>query len=172
MIIIRKELPADKEALHHLHESAFTTSFEANLVDSLRKTNFYLKDLSLVAECDNTVVGHILFIRVVIKDGKDTYPALALAPLAVHPSMQGKGIGKMLVEKGLETCKYLGNHLILVLGDTKYYKPFGFELASDYDIVPPQSMPEANFMIYKFSSEALKEKGCVHYPSQFYAQAK
>lgn len=167
MITIRKELPADKEAIHHLHESAFETSFEANLVASLRKTNFYLKELSLVAECEGAVVGHILFTRIAIKDGKSTHPALALAPLAVHPAMQHKGIGKMLIEKGLETCKYLGNHLVIVLGDPKYYAKFNFELASAYDIYPPQGMPEEHFMLYKFTSEDLKEKGTVQYPSQF-----
>lgn len=170
MITIRKELHTDKDAIHHLHESAFGTSFEAGLVDSLRKTNFYLKDLSLVAECDNAVVGHVLFTRVVIKDGNQAYPALSLAPLAVHPAMQRKGIGKMLVKEGLEACKYLGYRLIVVLGDTRYYGQFGFELAETHDIIPPQGMPKEHLMIYKFTPDDLKEKGVVQYPTQFYAQ--
>lgn len=167
MAIIRPELKDDYASIFAVHESAFKRTIEAELVNRLRTTNYYHSELSLVAEEDSEVVGHILFTRVVIKDSNKTYPALALAPVGIKEAFQRKGIGSLLVEEGLKKAKYLGHKAVIALGDPKYYARFGFEQASTYEITPPASFPEEAFLIKKLSPEDLEFKGQVLYPVQF-----
>lgn len=167
MAIIRPELKDDYASIFAVHQSAFKRDIEAELVDRLRKTNYYHSELSLVAIEDAEIVGHILFTRVVIKDGNKTYPALALAPVGIKESAQNKGIGTLLIEEGLKKAKYLGHKAIVVLGNPNYYSRFGFEKASNYEITPPTDFPEEAFLIKKLSPEDLEFKGQVLYPMQF-----
>lgn len=167
MVFIREEHCNDILEIQKLHQLAFGGDSEANLVSELRKTNFYTSELSLVATKDGVVVGHILFTRIVVKDGKHTFPAIALAPLAVAPDYQKQGIGKDLVKAGLEKCRYMGNKLVIVLGDPKYYSRFGFELASNHDIIPPNGFPEEAFMVCKLTDSDIDIHGTVQYPRQF-----
>lgn len=167
MAIIRPELKSDYTSIFTVHQSAFKRDIEAELVDRLRKTNYYHSELSLVADEDSEIVGHILFTRVVIKDGNKTYPALALAPVGVKEEAQKKGIGTLLIEEGLKKAKYLGHKAIVVLGDPAFYERFGFERASNYEITPPAAFPEEAFLVKKLSPEDLEFKGQVLYPVQF-----
>ena len=167
MAIIRPEQKDDYTSIFAVHQSAFNRTIEAELVDRLRTTNYYHSELSLVAEENSEILGHILFTRVVIKDGNKTYPALALAPLGVKEDAQKKGIGSLLIEEGLKKAKYLGHKLIIVLGDPKFNGRFGFEPASQYEITPPASFPEEAFLVKKLSPEELDFKGQVLYPVQF-----
>ncbi|MHC1747712.1 MAG: GNAT family N-acetyltransferase [Cellulosilyticaceae bacterium] len=168
MIFIREEHNNDILEIEKVHQLAFKADGEANLVNSLRKTNFYIPTLSLVATQEGSIVGHVLFTRIVIKDGNHTFPAIALAPLGVTPEHQRKGIGTQLVKAGVEKCKYMGHKLVVVLGDPKYYSRFGFELASNYEITPPVGFPEEAFMLCKLTDEDLNITGTVQYPSQFF----
>ncbi|MGL4345952.1 MAG: GNAT family N-acetyltransferase [Cellulosilyticaceae bacterium] len=167
MIIVRQEEKKDIDAIRSVHLAAFKTSDEADLVNALRTTSYYDRELSLVAEKDGQIVGHILFTRVVIKEGNQSYPALSLAPLAVIPSAQNQQIGSLLITKGLERCKYLGYKLVTVLGNPAYYKRFGFEQASLHDIIPPASFPEEAFMVSHLSPAEPTIKGTVLYPREF-----
>ena len=167
MAIIRPETKADYEAIYTVHQSAFQRDIEAQLVERLRKTNYYHHELSLVAEEGEEIVGHLLFTRVVIKDGTKTYPALALAPVGIKAEYQRKKIGTQLVEESLKKAKYLGHKLIIVLGDPKFYSRFGFEQASNFEITPPAGFPEETFLVAKLSPEDIEIKGQVMYPVQF-----
>ena len=82
--------------------------------------------MSLVAEMDGQVVGHILFSRVAIVTEFGTVEALSLAPMAVMPDCQRQGIGSKLVEAGLEACRERGHKIIVVLGHPEFYPRFGF----------------------------------------------
>ena len=96
-VLIRPESVADHEAVRHVNRLAFGRDAEARLVDALRDGGYVR--VSLVAEMEGQVVGHILFSDVPIITGAGTVPALALAPMAVMPEFQNQGIGSALVQQ-------------------------------------------------------------------------
>lgn len=142
----------------------FSDHNEHKLVRELLKSDAFIKDLSLTAKFKGMIVGYILFTKV--KVGNDTL--LTLAPLAVLPRFQKKGIGKSLVEKGHKIAKELGYKGIVVLGHADYYKKFGYELASKWGIKCPIEVPDENFMAIELYPGALSNvKGTVEYPKEF-----
>lgn len=130
--IIRLEQPGDIDAIRRVNELAFGTPAEAKLVDALRNVNAIL--LSLVAELDGRIAGHILFSPVQIERGNTHDNAVGLAPMAVLPDAQRRGIGKTLVQLGLEKIRAAGHGAIVVLGHPSYYPRFGFKPASEFDL--------------------------------------
>jgi putative acetyltransferase len=122
--LIRPERAADQEAIRQVNSLAFGQDAEARLVDALRAGGF--DRVSLVAEKDGQVVGHIMFSALQITTQHGTITALALAPLAVLPAYQHQGIGSSLVERGLELCRELGHRIVVVLGHPDFYPRFGF----------------------------------------------
>jgi putative acetyltransferase len=123
-INIRAETAADLDAIRHVNRLAFGQDDEARLVDALREGGFVR--LSLVAEQDGQVVGHILFSDLPIITDAGFVPALALAPMAVLPAFQRQGIGSALVRRGLEVCLEQGHRIVVVLGHPHFYPRFGF----------------------------------------------
>lgn len=125
---IREELPIDHGAVFGIHAAAFDTDAEARLVDALRKRAHPL--VSLVAAIDHEVVGHILFSPVRIRE-HSTGLIMGLAPMAVSPALQRRGIGSQLVVAGIERCRELGAIGIVVLGHPEFYPRFGFSPAHE-----------------------------------------
>lgn len=123
-IVILPEANEDREAIWTINRSVFGGEAEAKLVDRLRTEGF--AEISLVAKVDDKIVGHILFSRVTIVTTFGSVDALALAPMAVLPSQQRRGIGGKLVELGLEACRERGHKVALVLGHPEFYPRFGF----------------------------------------------
>ena len=121
---IRHETAADHESIRQVNRIAFGQDAEAQLVDVLRDGGFVR--LSLVAELDGQVVGHILFSDIQIVSDDDSVDALALAPMAVVPEHQRKRIGSDLIQSGLEQCRQDGHRIVIVLGHPSYYPRFGF----------------------------------------------
>ncbi|MCO6455519.1 MAG: N-acetyltransferase [Pirellulaceae bacterium] len=121
---IRPEAEQDRAAVWSVNQAAFEGDAEANLVDALRDGGF--AQVSLVAEVDGEIVGHILFSRVAIITKVGPVDALSLAPMAVLPSHQRQGIGSRLVEAGLEACRESGHRIVIVLGHPEFYPRFGF----------------------------------------------
>jgi putative acetyltransferase len=124
MISIRPETSADIDAIRDIIRQAFGQEEESRLVDLLREGGY--ARLSLVATIDNDVVGHVMFSELSIATDNDAFPALALAPLAVTPAHQRRGIGSQLVREGLAACEDLGHRIVIVLGDPAFYSRFGF----------------------------------------------
>ncbi len=130
--IIRPEQPDDIDAIRRINELAFGAPGEAKLVDALRNANAIV--LSLVAEVDKQVVGHILFSSVDIDRGSTHDNAVGLAPMAVLPGAQRRGIGKTLVQSGIKQIRDAGHGAIVVLGHPGYYPRFGFKPASEFEL--------------------------------------
>ena len=162
---IRNETPADIEAVRSLNLAAFDGAAESRLVDGLRENAEPL--ISLVAEDDGVIVGHILFSPVIHSQDAEL-KMMGLAPMAVMPDRQNAGIGSALVESGLERCKELGVAGVIVLGHPNYYPRFGFVPSSTYDIVSEYDVPEGVFMVLELQDGALQDKaGRVHYHREF-----
>jgi len=123
-VVIRPETIQDQEAIWSVNQAAFEGDAEANLVDALRDGGF--TEVSLVGEVNGEIVGHILFSRVTIVTEAGTLVALSLAPMAVLPRHQRRGIGTRLVETGLEACREAGHRIVIVLGHPEFYTRFGF----------------------------------------------
>ncbi len=153
---IRPEAPQDQDAIHHLNLAAFENGPEAVLVDALRIS--CEEYLAFVAEEYGAVVGHILFTPVTV-DGSDA-TGMGLAPMAVLPSHQRKGIGSRLVRHGLDHLRQSGCPFVIVLGHPEFYPRFGFKPASTYRLVSQwEGVPDAAFMVAVLDPGALPEKG-------------
>jgi putative acetyltransferase len=152
-LIIRREEPADIAAIHDVNEQAFGRTAEADAIDLLRDRG--AATLSLVAVIDDRVVGHLLFSPVTIESSERTWPGLGLAPLAVLPEYQRRGIGTALMLAGLEECRRLGYERIIVLGHPTYYPRFGFEPASRYGVQFEYTAPDEACMILALRPGAL-----------------
>jgi putative acetyltransferase len=164
-ITIRDETAGDLEAIYSVNEQAFETNAEAELVDLLRMRGKAV--ISLVAEVDGEIVGHILFSPVSIEPAGAKWNALGLAPLGVVPGYQRQGIGKALVKVGLERSKQLGIALVVVLGQPSYYPKFGFKKASEYELANEYQADEA-FMAIELTPGILNDyKGLVKYAPEF-----
>jgi len=167
-IIIRKETSADLPAIREVNSKAFDREGEADLVENLRKSAQFISQLSLVAEYNNQVIGHILFSPVVIKNDQQEVKALALGPMAVLPEFQQKGIGSQLVTTGLDRCRESGYNSVIVLGHTEFYPRFGFKKADAFDIHPPEEAWEPAFFAVELAENALTGiTGTVIYPPEF-----
>ena len=128
---IRAETEADVAAVREVNRRAFGREQEARLVDRLRGAGH--ERLSLVAEEEGRVLGHIVFSDAVIRTESNEVAALALGPVAVVPERQGRGIGSALIREGLGLCSEAGHRIVVLLGHPNYYPRFGFsaELAGN-----------------------------------------
>ena len=173
-IIIRQETEKDYEISETVVEKAFKNEVysdhkEQFLVAKLRKSNVFVPELSLVAETNEEIVGHIMFTKLLIKDGEVKYGSLALAPVSVLPEYQNKGIGSKLILQGLKISKEMGFESIIVLGHDKYYPRFGFSPASKWGIEAPFDVPNESFMALELEDGSLERvTGTVAYSKEFF----
>lgn len=144
---IRPEQPIDLDHIHELHRVAFAGAAEAELVDAIRSGPDFVPELSLVAVTgDGSVLGHILLSRVALQPPHDEdtrIDVLALAPLAVLPPHQGRGMGTALMDEALAVADAREEPLTAVLGSPAFYGRFGFVPALDLGIDGPYDAPEA-----------------------------
>lgn len=162
---IREERVADVASVHAVNVAAFETDAEARLVDTLRKVADPV--ISLVAEVDGTVVGHILFTPVSAETAVDMR-LMGLAPMAVLPAYQRRGIGSALVRAGLEACRERGVGAVVVLGHPTYYPRFGFVNSSRFGLESEYDVPRGAFMALELIPGALEAvSGTVRYHEAF-----
>ncbi|WP_135080980.1 N-acetyltransferase [Terasakiella sp. SH-1] len=124
--MIRKAIEKDLKDILEIHRLAFGEEDEAKLVDNLLKDDSAQPCLSMVAEQDGQIIGHILFTKAGIKGTK--LNASLLAPLAVHPDFHFKGTGRRLIKAGFKELADQHVDLVFVLGDPNYYTKSGFSL--------------------------------------------
>jgi Predicted acetyltransferase len=164
---IRTEKENDHKPIYDVNKLAFQQEDESKLIEKIRKGENFIPKLSIVAEIDNRIVGHILFSKIKIIGDSD-YESLALAPMAVIPEFQRRGVGSELIKNGLDKAKKLGFDSIIVLGHKEYYPKFGFQRASKWGIKCPFEVPDEVFMAIELTEKALEGKaGTVEYPDEF-----
>lgn len=167
---IREEEKKDYDEVYHVIKKAFETAEhcdgnEQDLVVALRGGRAFVPELSLVAEIEGEIAGHILFTEA--KVGADT--VLLLAPLSVLPKYQRMGVGKALIETGHRIGSALGYSHSLVLGSEQYYPRFGYVPAEQLGVEVPEGVPPVNFMARKLNEKAGSLKGAVTYAEEFYS---
>ena len=167
-MIIRKENARDYKAIYAVVKSAFKSAQHADgneqdLVNALRAGSSYIAELSLVAEIDGKIVGHIMFTKAMIK----STAVLALAPLSVLPKWQKMGIGTALIKEGHRIAAELGFAYSVVLGSEKYYPKMGYVPADLLGIKAPFDVPRENFMVCKLKEDALPVCGMMQYAAEF-----
>jgi putative acetyltransferase len=169
MMRIRLEGSGDIEAIHEVETTAFGRDLEADLVDRLRENVGVT--LSLVAEVEGKIVGHILFSPVTVEDGEEVFATMSLGPVAVLPEKQNQGIGSALVREGLDHLREMGHELIFLVGHPTYYPRFGFvpAMAQGFDCAYTQpDSPNAHFMVVELRQGALTGKrGFMRYRPEF-----
>lgn len=175
MITIRQEEKCDWQAVSRIIEAAFESveisdHREQFLVDRLRRSEYYIPELSLVAVADEgNIVGHVMLSRVAIKSPTVEEASLALAPLSVLPSHQKQGIGTALVLEAESIARNLGYKSIAILGDPNYYGRLGYNEAFAKGIKFGIEAPQEFCLIKELIPGGLKMgNGTLVYPDVFF----
>ena len=163
-MVIRERQPGDDDAIRRLTDEAFGGPYESRLIDDLRAAD--LAAVELVAVEGTTIAGHILFSALAVMLDRQTVPSLALAPMAVRPDRQRRGIGGALVRAGLDLARVRDWQAVIVLGHPDYYPRFGFSAELAHPLEAPFSGDA--FMALELVPGALQgERGLVTYPPAF-----
>lgn len=167
-MLIRQETRSDFKEVYNVVKEAFATAQHADgneqdLVAELRNGDSFISQLSLVAEVNNEIAGHILFTKGKVGDST----VLILAPLSILPKFQKQGIGTSLMNEGHRIAKELVYEYVLVLGSDKYYPRVGYMPAENFGIQIPDGIPTENFMAMKLQDNAANIKGPVSYAKEF-----
>ena len=164
---LRSESTADHEAIDATVDLAFEGPTESLLIRLIRRTDRFVADLSVVAEVEDEIVGHILLSYVDLV-GESTTRVLSLAPLAVHPDHQRRGIGGALVQEAIGRAEDRGEPLVIVEGHPGYYPRFGFERGTTLGFEKPaHQIPDAAFMVRQLSAFD-HQSGQIVYPPAFH----
>lgn len=169
---IRPELPIDLDQIHDLHRETFSRLEEPELVDAIRSGPTFVPELSLVAVTDDgSVLGHVLISQIHLQpseDGAERLTVLALAPVAVLPQHQGRGIGSALVSEALAVADGRDEPLVAVLGAPSFYGRFGFIPAAEHDLGGPYDAAGDAFQVRPRPDAAIPP-GTLDYPPAFAA---
>lgn len=144
---IRRSTEPDRTGIRDIHASAFGQEHGqeiVELVDGLLDDGTAKPLLSLVAETDGSLVGHILFTAAHLQPWNQGFSVQVLAPLAVAGDFQGKGVGGALIREGLQQLAESGVDLVFVLGHPGYYPKFGFRPAGVLGFETPYAIPAEN----------------------------
>ncbi|WP_088891387.1 GNAT family N-acetyltransferase [Leptolyngbya ohadii] len=184
---IRAERPEDIPGIRQVNIEAFDRVNEANLVDRLREATFTVSFVAIESEQETErIVGHIFYspVEIVGDDGNPLRsllpcspssslsftppPLLGLAPMAVLPEYQRRGIGSQLIRHSLAECDRLGYKAIVVLGHPEYYPKFGFVPAKEKGLRCEYPVPDEVFMVLELEQGTLEGcSGLIRYRSEF-----
>ena len=167
---IRPERRDDAGAIDGVHRAAFGRPDEGRVVERLRaRAHAYL---GLVAVDGDEVVGHVVFSAVTLHCYQAPYSIMALAPMAVLPRWQRRGVGSALVREGLQACRAGGHDVVVVVGDASFYPRFGFVRARPLGLMSELPVPDEAFMVAELTPGALRgRRGVVLYGSDFGASS-
>jgi len=170
-VLIRRETERDADVIRAITAAAFAPSRppsqipnEARLIDEIRAGPAWIPELSLVAVTPaGEPIGHVLGTRGHVN--KD--PVLAIGPLSVRPDHQQNGVGSALMHAVLGAADALGEPLAALLGDPAYYRRFGFELSTVYQITPPRPDWQPHFQVRVLTQYHPRLRGTFTYPEPF-----
>jgi putative acetyltransferase len=166
LINIRSETNRDINGIYHVNEQAFNRKTEADLVDNLRINKAIT--LSLIAEVEEKIIGHILFSPVIVQPDQSDYNSVTLAPLAVLPAYQHKGIGSQLIRTGLKECRLLGHDFVFLVGHSEYYPRFGFIQAKSKGFECEFEAPDEAWMLIQLDKKtSIQTGGTVYFRTEF-----
>jgi putative acetyltransferase len=161
---VREQTQADHATIFSVHREAFVRDGEAILVERLERED--VDRISLVAEVDESVVGHVLFSEAQLVLGSQAVGIGALGPIGVLRAHQRHGIGAAMIGRGLELCWQHGWPAVIVLGDPEYYGRFGFKRADAWSIRCEFNVPTEAFMI-AFAGDPLRGPAIAKYHRAF-----
>lgn len=173
-LIIRQETPADYAIVAGVIQKAFenekySDQSEHYLVERLRRSSAFVPELSLVAELNKRIVGHILLTKITLRDAGGKFVGLALAPVSVLPEFQRQGIGGKLIQCAHAEAKKMRFDFIAVLGHAGYYPRFGYEKAEKFGMKFPFDVSAENCFIFKLTENALTgAAGIIEYAKEFF----
>lgn len=170
-IIIRTETKDDYNQVRDVNFQAFgNREDEAKLVDRIRLSESFVPNLSIIAEQNNEIIGHIMMSKAEVFDTDDVHEVIVLAPIAVKPGHQKQGIGKQLILEAFKRCKELGYYIVMLIGHPTYYPKFGFKPARPFGLELKQfEVPDDVFMVCELKSNELSHvKGELKYPKAFF----
>ena len=167
-VTIRQENSADLAAISNVNRCAFAGDGEASFVATIRNTPSFVRELSLVAEFNGRIIGHIMMFKTVLHQQGQDKEVLALAPMSVMPSQSHRGVGSNLVRAAVSKAVSLGYPAVVVVGHPDYYAKFDFEPAQKWGIKVPMSVPEDSVCARELVSGSLRG-GELEYPDSFLA---
>ena len=169
-MIIRPETAADHDAIRKINDEAFGDPIDAKLVDAIRASDRFLRELSLVAVSEGQTHGHVISSYVDVEPG--VRRVLQVGPLAVLPSYQRRGIGTALMEETIRIANARGEPLLLIEGNPAYYERFGFTRADAIGIEPPrEARGPQYFMIRPLAGYDPAFRGRAVYPPETFGIA-
>jgi putative acetyltransferase len=168
-VTIRVERRDDREAISEVVAAAFRSSAHARLVEAIRASPNFVPELSLVAERQGHVVGHVMVSFVALIDDDAEHRIASLSPLAVAPDFQGRGIGSALVREVTARADDRCEPLVVLEGSPIFYGRLGFEYSVPYGVhlvLPSWAPPEAA-QILRLRNYDPAIRGRVVYPAAF-----
>ncbi len=168
-LVIRAEQPEDHGAIRRVVSAAFGSPVEADLVEAIRSSPEYLADMALVAIARDAIVGHVMVSGATLRTDTGDRPIVMLAPLAVDPDHQRRGVGGALVRAATALADEAGEPLLTVEGDPRYYSRFGFEFSRPLGIefTLPDWAPAEAGQILRLANYDPALRGAVIYPPAF-----
>ena len=168
-LVLRAERPGDATAIAGLHARAFGGEEESQLVEAIRRSDRYVPGLSIVAEIEGHLVGHLLLSHVDLVDERDAPVArvLILAPMSVAPDWQRHGIGSALVRTALRRARARGERLVVLVGHPAFYPRFGFAPARAQGIAAPIRVPDDAWMARWLGTGEEHPRGRIVFPPAF-----
>lgn len=162
-MLVRRELPADVDGIRAIHRAAFPTDLEARIVDALRASDAWIGELSFVVTARDELIGHVVCSRATVAGT----PVLALGPIGVLPGLQRAGVGNTLMHAVIGAADALGEPLIGLLGDPRFYDRFGFVLGDEPEIAPPVREWLGHFQFRPLTAYSPEIRGTFRYPAAF-----
>jgi len=173
MITIRQEKTSDYSKVFNLIKEVFeyeeyNEEKELFLLDNLRKSDSFIPELSLVAEENDLIIGHILLAKIKINKELESFDSLALAPMFVLPKKRGQGVAAELIKFAHQKAVKLNYKSVVLFGHENFYNKFGYVEAKNFDISFPFNAPSKNSMAIELVKDGLKGvSGMVKYPKEF-----
>lgn len=164
MAIVRPEQAGDEPAIAAIHVAAFPDASESELVARLRGTEWWIPELSLVVQQDETLVAHALFSK--LPEDDPERPMLTLGPLAVLPEFQRKGVGVALVRMGLSRARQLGYTAVIAVGHPQFMAASGFRPARARQLETEMDVPDDAFVVAELRAGGIVP-GLVRWPAEW-----